>query len=62
MNSDERRILKLVTMREIKFYGVDQDGDIIFVDLDKRTSQQILDFIKNAILDQTTSRPLMIGG
>ena len=29
-------------MREIRFYGADQDGDTIFIDLDKRTSHQIL--------------------
>ena len=60
MSSDERRILKLATVREIRFSGTDQDGDNVYVELDKRTAQQVLDFIKNGILDNTTSKPLIL--
>lgn len=61
MNSEERRILKIATVREIRFAGTDQDGDSVYVELDRRTSQQVLEFIKNGILDQISSRPLMLG-
>jgi hypothetical protein len=62
MTSEERRILKIATVREIRFSGTDQDGDSVYVDLDRRTAQQVLEFIKNGILDQTGSKPLMLGG
>ena len=62
MTTDERRLLKIATVREIRFAGTDQDGDSVYVELDKRTAQQVLEFIKNGILDQTSSKPLMLGG
>jgi hypothetical protein len=62
MTTDERRLLKIDRVNEIKLHGHDADGDHVFITLDRQSAQQVLNYLKNGILDQTNSRPLMLGG
>jgi len=62
MTTDERRLLKIDRVSEIKLHGHDADGDHIFITLDRQSAQQVLNYLKTGILDPAGRNSLMLGG
>lgn len=49
MANEAERVLKMEKCVSVKFHAKDKDGDTVFVDIEGKAAQEVLDFLKRGL-------------